>query len=128
MLNRRLCALALVLTAAIHLAVVPEHLREWPLAAGFFVVLAVVEMALAVGVVRHPHRPTFIAGVLVSVASVALWVVSRSVGLPAGPEAFVPEAALAPDVASATLELLSALLFFQLARRTTTPTLSPIHQ
>ena len=37
MLQRRLCAAALVVTAAIHLAVVPEHLQEWPAAGWFFV-------------------------------------------------------------------------------------------
>lgn len=128
MLNRRLCAAALVLTAAIHLAVVPEHLEEWPLAAGFFVALAAVELALAVVVLGHPRHRALIAGVVVSAASVALWALSRSVGLPAGPERFVAEAALAPDVASTTLELLSALLFVQLARRSPAPTPSRVHQ
>jgi hypothetical protein len=55
-MSRHLCASALVATAAIHLAVVPEHAEEWPAAAAFFVVLALVEVALAVAALRRELR------------------------------------------------------------------------
>ncbi|MER7071065.1 hypothetical protein [Terrabacter sp. NPDC000476] len=56
-------AAALAGSAAIHLAVVPEHLDEWPLAGAFFVVLAAAEAVAAVAVLLvgrvtppEPHR------------------------------------------------------------------------
>lgn len=115
MLNRWLCALALVVTAAIHLAVVPEHLAEWPAAAVFFVALSVVELGFAVAVVRGTGRGLFIAGGAISVASAALWLASRTVGLPIGPEAFAPEAIAPPDIFATALEALAAAVFIRLA-------------
>lgn len=126
MITRRVCAAALVITAAIHLAAVPEHLMEWRLAAAFFVVLSVVEIALAIVVLRSPDRRLLLVGAVVSAASVALWVTSRTVGLPIGPEAFEPEAALTLDMVATALELAAALLFVQLARRSA-PVAASIH-
>ncbi|MEY2417674.1 MAG: hypothetical protein QOG90_354 [Actinomycetota bacterium] len=123
MLNRWLCALALVVTAVIHLAVVPEHLHEWPAAGVFFVVLSIVELGLAAAVVRGKSRTTFLVGGAISVASAALWMASRTVGLPIGPEAFSPEAIAAPDVFATVLEALAAVVFVRLAAQ---PRTAPI--
>jgi putative NADH-flavin reductase len=118
MSNRRLCALALVVTAAIHLAVVPEHAREWPLAAGFFLALALAEVALAGAVLAAPSRRMLLVGGAISLASALLWAASRTVGLPLGPEAFNPEAIAAPDVVATVLEAFAAAVFVHLAART----------
>jgi hypothetical protein len=117
MLNRYLCGAALLGTALIHLAVVPEHAREWPFAAGFFVVLAFVEVALALAVVRGAGRTMVLAGLAISAASAVLWLASRTVGLPIGPEAFTAEAIGAPDLVSTALEALAAVVFVRMARR-----------
>lgn len=117
MLRGRLCAVTLILTAAIHFAVVPEHLREWPAAGVFFVALGLVEAALAVGALRPMDRRVLLVGALVSVGTVLLWTVSRTVGLPTGPEAFAAEPVRALDVVSTGLELATALLFFGLMQR-----------
>lgn len=117
MLHRRLCAAALVGTAAIHLAVVPEHLREWPAAAAFFVALGVVEVVLAAVVLTRTNPRLLVVGAAVSIASAALWAISRTIGLPFGPEAFVPEATAAPDLAASALEAATALLFVRIAQR-----------
>jgi hypothetical protein len=119
MANRRLCAAALLITAVIHLAVVPEHLREWPVAAGFFVVLTAVELVLAVAVLTRTSRSLLVAGTAISALSAVLWAASRTVGLPIGPEAFHPEAVAAPDLVATALEVLAAALFARLAVRTT---------
>ena len=118
MTNRRLCALALLATAAIHLAVVPEHAREWPAAAVFFVLLTVAEAALAVVVLTGTSRRMLLVGGAVSLASALLWAMSRTIGLPIGPEAFSPEAIAAPDVLATVLEAFAAAVFVQLATRT----------
>ena len=120
MLSRRLCAVALVATAVIHLAVVPEHNREWPAAAAFFVALAAAEIVLAVTVLLSDRRGLLVAGATVSVASGVLWVVSRTIGLPFGPEPFSPEPIAALDVTSTLLEVATAALFARLAVRART--------
>ncbi|MEA3019513.1 MAG: hypothetical protein QOI47_1037 [Actinomycetota bacterium] len=111
------CAAALVITAAIHVAVVPEHLREWPAAAVVFVALAALEGLLAVAVLARPSRSLLRWGTALSVASAVLWLMSRTVGLPLGPEAFSAEALGAPDVIATSLEVLTALLFVTLLAR-----------
>jgi putative NADH-flavin reductase len=117
MINRRLCALALLVTAVIHLAVVPEHAREWPAAAVFFVALTVAELALAAVVLTGKSRRTLLVGGAVSLASALLWAASRTVGLPLGPEAFRPEAVAAPDLLATALEAFAAAVFVHLAAR-----------
>lgn len=115
MLTRRLCALALVVTAAIHVAVIPEHQREWPTAAAFFLGLAIVEVVLAGVVFFGTDRRLLRAGAVVSAASAVLWAVSRTVGLPVGPDAFAPEAIGMPDLVATALEAASAAFFLRLA-------------
>ena len=117
MASSRLCAAALTVTAIIHLAVVPEHAREWPAAAAFFVVLAVVEVALAVAVMTKNDRGPLLAGSMISGMSAVLWAASRTVGLPIGPDPFSPEAVAASDLIATALEVVAAATFFRLAIR-----------
>ena len=119
MASRHLCAAALFVTAVIHLAVVPEHLREWPAAAVFFVVLTAVEVVLAVAVMTRTSRSWLVAGAAISVVSAGLWAASRTVGLPIGPDAFRPEAVAAPDLVATALEVFAAAVFARMAVRTT---------
>jgi hypothetical protein len=119
MASRRLCATALIVTAAIHLVVVPEHAREWSAAAAFFIVLAAVELVLAYVVLSRPSQRALVVGSVISVASAALWAASRTVGLPIGPEAFRPETVAAPDLIATALELFAAVAFARIAIRPT---------
>lgn len=113
MVSRRTCAVALLITAAIHLAVVPEHSHEWLAAAVFFVGLALAEVALAYAVFASANRHVLLIGSVISIASAALWVASRTVGLPLGPEAVA-----APDLFATALEIFAAAAFIRLAART----------
>jgi hypothetical protein len=109
----------LIVTALIHLAVVPEHSREWPAAAAFFVVLTAIEVVLAIVVLTRADRSWLVAGATISVLSAVLWAASRTVGLPIGPEAFRPEAVAAPDLVATALEVFAAAIFARMAVRTT---------
>ena len=104
---RVLLVTGLVGSAAIHAAVIPEHLKEWPVAGAFFVLLVLVELALALAVLLRLDRLVLMVTAWVSVATLLLWLVSRTVGLPFGPEAGVPEAVGLPDVACCVLELVT---------------------
>jgi hypothetical protein len=91
--NRRgivLAALSLV-TAGAHAAVTGEHLREFALFGMFFAVVAVAELAWAVAIVERPTRQVVRLGVLCNLGLVTLWVLSRTVGLPIGPDAGMAE-------------------------------------
>lgn len=108
---------ALVGTAAIHAAVVPEHLSEWGAAGAFFIVLSTAELVVAVLLARprptalraHRQRLLLLAAALISVTPLVLWLYSRTLGMPFGPEPGIPEAVGLADVASSLLEV-SALL------------------
>jgi hypothetical protein len=101
----------------IHLALVPEHLTEWvPLGVGF----------LAAGVaqvgwggylcVRESRRALLVGGV-VSLLFLAAYLMSRTVGLPVGPDSFEPEPFGRADLLCCALEVPVALGGLLLARR-----------
>jgi hypothetical protein len=99
---------ALVGSAAIHAAVVPEHLAEWSAAGLFFMVLTMWELAVAgMLLARLEERTMLLAAVLVSVLPLALWLVSRTVGLPFGPEPGEVEAIGLADCMACLLEIAS---------------------
>ena len=108
---------ALVGAAVIHVAVVPEHLTEWAAAGLFFIALAVAQLLVGVAVLVRPTGAMRAAAVVAAAGPIVLWVVSRTVGLPLGPEPGVPEALGMSDLACAVLE--AAAVAFALALRAT---------
>ena len=95
--------------AVIHAAVAPEHLREWPQAGAFFVLLAVAELGAAILIgVRHSSKTVAVVGLL-SVLPLALWGFSRTHGVPFGPRAGVPETIGFADIATCVLEVVTVV-------------------
>jgi hypothetical protein len=79
---RWVAATLLLVTAAVHLPLVPEHLEEAPYAGVLFVLLAAACIALAVVLVlRDTHTAWTLSGAVVLLALVA-FLASRTVGLP----------------------------------------------
>jgi hypothetical protein len=76
----------------IHVAAAAGHLDEYVLYAAFFEVLALVQLGWGVALYRAPSPRLLGAGAALSVLVVALWVVSRTTGLPIGPEPWHAEA------------------------------------
>jgi hypothetical protein len=101
----------------IHLAFAPEHLSEYlPLGIGF-VAAGVLQLLWAgVLVVRDSPRWLLFGGLL-SLAFVGVYLMSRTVGLPLGPEAFEPESFGLSDLICCALELPVGLVAIALARR-----------
>ena len=88
-----------------------EHARQWVLAGAFFLCLQVVEVGLALAAGLAWSRRTAQLVVITGVGTVAIWLVSRTTGLPIGPPSFrSPEAVGIPDLTCLVLELLAALL------------------
>jgi len=91
--------------AAIHFAVIDQHVVEYWLFGVFFVVVALAQLGWAVAVVSNPTRTVYIVGALGNTLIVMTWVISRTSGLPFGPEAGEPEPVGVADVVSTALEV-----------------------
>lgn len=85
-----MCALAWA-AALIHVQAAVDHLSEVPAYTVCFVILAVAQLAWGIAVYRSPRRNLLIAGAVGSVCVLAVWVLSRTSGLPLGPQRGEPE-------------------------------------
>lgn len=92
--------------AGIHFAVIGEHLQLYFLFGLFFSVVAWLQALWAVAVVRWPARWILASGLIGNLAIVMIWAVSRTAGLPIGPEPGAAEAASFIDILSTVLEVL----------------------
>ena len=102
-------ALASIGAAVIHFMVTPDHLEEFVLFGVFFLGLGIFQAVWAGGILLKPNTLVVAAGVLVSVLVIGVWALSRTAGLPIGPEAGEPEAVGLSDVLATALEGLIAL-------------------
>jgi hypothetical protein len=94
----------------IHVAAAIGHLDEYVLYAVFFAVLAAVQFGCGIAVYRAPSRALLRAGAVMSLLVVALWIVSRTSGLPIGPEPWQPEPVGLIDAVASADEAVLALL------------------
>jgi hypothetical protein len=90
--------------AAIHFAVMFEHFAEYTLYGVFFLVVSWTQMIWAAVVLWRPARLWLWLGTAGNALVLAVYVASRTTGLPIGPDASNPEPAGNLDVVSATLE------------------------
>jgi hypothetical protein len=92
--------------AAIHFAVVQEHLAEYFLFGLLFIALGWFQAIWAQVYLLRRNPPVAWVAIAVNLGTIAVWVVSRTVGLPFGPDAWEPEAMGALDLISTIFELL----------------------
>src|SRR4051812_41645777 len=83
-----LVAVMLLGSALVHATVVEEHLAEWTAAGVFFLGLVLGETLLAVMALRDWSRLVAVSVVASSLATLAIWAVSRTTGIPLGPADF----------------------------------------
>jgi hypothetical protein len=122
----RLTAVFTLLGAAvIHASVTSEHFQEWGAAGVFFVVITVAEAGLGVLLVWTPRRDLYLVALAVSAATVLVWAVSRTTGLPFGPEAGTPEGVGRPDTISTLFELATVVVTVPLVGLSRLPTFHP---
>jgi hypothetical protein len=94
-----------VTAAAIHFAVMGEHFAEYAAFGVFFSAVAWLQALWAVGVIVLESRRLLVAGLVGNALVVLLWLFSRTIGLPIGPEAGAAEPAAFVDVLSTILEV-----------------------
>jgi hypothetical protein len=87
-----------------------EHASGYVPFAILFALLVPLQSLWGVWVCFAPSRRLLVAGGIGSLLIVAVWVVSRTAGLPLGPEPWQPEAIGPLDVVASADELVIALL------------------
>lgn len=110
---RAVLAASLSGAGLVHAAQVLPHAREWFLAGAFFAVVATLQLALGAATVASPSGFRAPAAVLSTVV-LAVWVVSRTIGLPFGPHG--AEAVGRADLVASGLEVVT-LAAVTVARR-----------
>jgi hypothetical protein len=75
-------AAALSATAAIHMTLVPEHLREAPYAGALFIVLSAAALATATLLWATDHEIVWLAAGAISLGALVAYFLSRSIGVP----------------------------------------------
>jgi hypothetical protein len=102
----------------IHVVAAIQHVDEYVLFAVFFALLAPAQFAWGTALYRRPGRRLLLIGAIGSLLVVALWVASRTTGLPLGPEAWTPEPVGPVDAIASADELALALVaVMQLVQR-----------
>ena len=100
-------ALLSLAAAVIHVLVMPEHFEEWFGYGLFFLVAAAAQALYAVVLLRAPTATVLRVGIVGNLAIIALWVVTRTIGVPVfGPHAGEIEDIGAIDIASKLVEVL----------------------
>jgi hypothetical protein len=94
-----------ILAGAIHLAALPEHVRESLLFGAFFVLSGAFQIATgwALRTVRSRGLLALVAAVNAGI--VGLWILSRTKGVPLGPEPWVAERTGPLDVVASACEV-----------------------
>ena len=115
---RLLLVTALLCSAHLHVAVIPEHLTGWGAAALLLLLLAAAEVAVAAMLLQRQRRAVLVVAALVAVVPLVLWLYSRTAGLPFGPGAGSAETFGVPGTVAAILEVVTLLAALLLLRRT----------
>lgn len=103
--------------AGVHAAVAPPHLREGALIGAFFVACAAAQLIWAALAWQRPTPAVLWSGIVGNLAVLALWLVSRTVGIPGiagGPEPIGPW-----DVTCALWEVVIVVGCLRMLRETT---------
>jgi hypothetical protein len=97
--------------AVIHIEATIEHADEYVLYAVFFALLAPAQFAWGLLACRRPRPRLLAIGAIGCLLVVAVWVMSRTTGMPIGPDgAWTPEPIGAIDAIATGDELLIAVL------------------
>src|SRR5713226_3442435 len=112
----RYAAATLAMAAGVlQLAQIGPHMEEDPRFGAFFLVLGLIELAGGLYLISPvgPERARLALawfGIVGSLATICIWAISRTIGLPFGPDPGTPEAVGLADVASDLFELFTAAL------------------
>ncbi|MEP7360223.1 MAG: hypothetical protein ABI744_01455 [Chloroflexota bacterium] len=92
-------------SAGIHFAVISEHLADDVLFGVLFFALGWFQLVWAQVYLIWQRRSAAWLAIIVNLGAVLVWVMSRTVGLPIGPEPWVPEQLGFADILASSFEL-----------------------
>jgi hypothetical protein len=118
-------ALAAIVSGGVHICVIGEHFEESALYGTFFLVLSAVQLGWAVWLLVRPSRAWLLSGAAAFVLVALLWLATRTVGIPLGPEAGELEEFGVLDIIASAAEVAVAV-FALVAIRTPSRRLSPV--
>lgn len=101
---RILIALLQVGAGSIHLLLAPQEWRQDPIYGLAFMVMGLGQVLLAAMMLSR-HRPVLLFGILWNLGIAALWIVTRTVGIPIGAEAGARVQISVPDSLTTALEI-----------------------
>jgi hypothetical protein len=123
-------ALLVLVSSIIHSAQIAPHYEQYWLYGAFFAVAAIWQAIWAARIYGDPlNRRVLIVGIAGNVALIVVWAISRTAGVPIGPQGWHPEAVSPVDVLSKLDELGAVVLMaIVLARQRERPRpISPLH-
>jgi hypothetical protein len=91
--------------AAVHFAAAQPHVEEWAPAGAFMLLSGLAQLAWALWIAVRPTSQAAAAGVALNSGIITLWLLSRTVGIPFGPNAGMAEHIHAGDALATTLEI-----------------------
>jgi hypothetical protein len=94
-----------VMCGLIHIGAAVDHFHEFPLYTLGFVVLALAQFAWAAMLLSRPSPRVLLFGCAFNLGVVALWVASRTIGVPIAPRAWVPEVVGVADLVETAAEI-----------------------
>ena len=100
----------------VHLAVVREHLAEWWVYGVFFAGIGTLQILWAMVALARDTAPSPRAVAAVNAGVIVLWLLTRTVGLPVGPEPWTAEAVGTADTLSVALEAVVVALLLAATR------------
>lgn len=112
-----LVALAGVGAAAVHVVVMPEHFEEAVSYGMFFAFAATAQLLYSAWLLVRPSRALLAVGAVGNLAIVALWLVTRLIGVPLGPGAGTTEEIGGLDLLATGFELTVVIGAIVLIRR-----------
>lgn len=98
-------ALLSLVGAWIHFAYVSSHWRDWWAYGVFFLVSALFQGLFAAAMLKWPNRWTALAGIAGNFGIIAMYVMSRTYGIPMGPHTGIVEKASAIDLSCTAGEI-----------------------
>jgi hypothetical protein len=99
----------------IHIGAAVDHFNAFPLYTLVFAVLAAVQVAWAATLLWRPSRRVLLFGCAFNIGVVALWVASRTIGVPIAPRVWVPEAVGVADLVETVGEIVTVLAALSVA-------------
>jgi len=96
-----LCSAA---AGTIHAVVTPDHFEETVVFGLFFLAVTVWQLAVVVVALHRPSRALWTSTTIGTIAVLGIWAMSRTTGIPIGPDPWTPEPTGLLDLACAAYE------------------------